>query len=99
MEAHFYEKTYEANAIYSDNKIILFLKKKCVINVGKIKNDTDELEIEYLIQSEESTYSSFDLKKIFCAIKDFGYNYFKNKIITNDQINVKIDHITIKAKI
>ena len=103
LDIHLREKTFEANAIYSSDKIILFLffkeKEKYIINVGEINNNTNEFEIVYLIQSEESTCSSFDLKKIFVLIKNIGYNHFKNKIIINDHIYTKIDHITVKAKI
>ena len=101
IDALFRVKIIEAKAIYSNNKIILFLieNENYVINVGKINNNTDEFEIEYLIQSEENFNSAFDLKKIFGAIKNTGYNNFKSNIIKNDNIRTEIDHITFKAKI
>ena len=100
LDSHFDVKCIVANIIISQNKIILFLQENenYVINVGQI-NKTDEFELEYLIQSEETYNSSFDLKKIFGAIKTCGYHYFKQNIIKNDHIQTKIDHITVKARI
>lgn len=65
LDIHLREKTFEANAIYSSDNIILFFKEKekYIINVGEINNNTNEFEIVFLIQSEESTCSCFDLKK------------------------------------
>ena len=100
LDSHFDIKCIETNVIISKNKVILFLQEneKYVLNIGQI-NKTDEFELEYLIQSEETYNSSFDLKRIFGAIKTTGYHYFKQKIIVNDYIYTKIDHITVKARI
>ena len=100
LDSHFDVKCIVADVIISKNKVILFLKdnEKYVINVGQM-NKIDEFELEYLIQADDSFSSSFDLKKIFGAIKTTGYHNFKQKIIVNGHINAKIDHITVKAKI
>ena len=94
------EKCFEANAVLSDGKIILFLSDigKYVINVGKL-NSIDEFDLEFLIQSLDNSSIRFDLKKIFGEFGKIGYNNFKKKHIKNEMIQTIIEQMPINAKI
>ena len=94
------EKCIVTKAIFSDNKIILFLEEsgKYVINVYNI-NEEDELFLDYLIQSEFQTNIEYVLQKVFNKIKTEGYENFYNNYINNDKIKADIDNCYIYAKI
>ena len=94
------EKYIATKALFSDNKIILFLNesRKYVINVGKI-NEEDEFILDYLIQSEFISSIENDLQKIFNEIKKEGYDNFYNNYINNGKIKTEIDNSYIYAQI
>ena len=99
LDLNFENKCIETKVIFSNNKVILFLKEnqKYVLNVGKI-NDADAFEFEYLIQS--SVFNSrFDLQKIFEKIEMYGYDYVNKYINKNGKIEFYIGNIPVKAKI
>ena len=91
-------KYIETSAFFSDNKVIVLLEDngKYIINVGII-NSSDELKIEYLIQSKYTYYKENDLQYIFDAIKIIGHKHFYDKYIIDNEISMEINHKKVKA--
>ena len=89
-------KLKKIQCISDNNKFILFIDSN-IINIGHL-NEINEIEIDYLIHSEDKNKNAIILKEIFKEFKINGFKYFENYVSIHE-ISSVINHFIYKAKI